>query len=293
MSISQRGLKLFILVCLSMLGSLVPYLLVAPLVRLVYLNFSQKSFWLSFFGAAAVLALLGAQPMAISLLGITVCVGIYSTLYLRWKSMFTAGWIAVATGSAVTVAATQQWLVYKGSSLALELQKQVDLIVKQAQGLNPTLKGDLVKTLMDLAPSALVSMMILGLGLALILETSVSRLFRMEPRGLKDLDLLQFKLPDSYIWIAMFSFLMSFLDTGYPLVSVVASNVLNVLAILYFFQGLAVTECFFRALHFGFFIRFMTYVVFLFQLFTLVIALGVIDFWVDFRKRFLRIRLNS
>lgn len=293
MVFSNRNVKLTILVILSMLGSCIPFVFVAPLIRLAYLNFSRVGFWLSYLGAIGLLILGGAQPLAISLMGITLCVGLYSSIYSRMKSMFVAGWIAVSLSSVATVAATQQWLVLKGSSLSFEIQKQVEIIAKQAHVMSPGLQERvLVPTLVGLAPSSLVSIMILALGLSLIFETSVSRLFHMEPRGLREIDLLQFKLPDSYIWIAMFSFLMSFVNTGYPLVSTIASNILHVLAILYFFQGLAVTESLFRALRFGFFIRFMTYVVFVFQLFTLVIAVGVIDFWVEFRKRFLRMRLN-
>jgi hypothetical protein len=108
----------------------------------------------------------------------------------------------------------------------------------------------------------------------------------------QELGLLSFKLPDSYIWIAMFSFLLSFIDIGPKQVSMVATNIVNVMVVLYFFQGLAVIEAFFSALRFGPVMRLVSYLVILLQLFVVVAAIGLIDFWVEFRKRFIRVRLN-
>ncbi len=205
--------------------------------------------------------------------------------------MFVAGIIAIAVSSVTTVAATQQWLVYKGTSLSVRLHEQIQLVLKQAQQVNSTVKLD-PEYLVGQAPSVLVALLIMSLALALILELPISRLLKFPTENIESLNLLSFKLPDSYIWIAMFSFLLSFIDIGNKDISLIATNIVNVMVVLYFFQGLAVIESFFTALRFGFFIRFMTYVVFLVQLFFLVAAIGVIDFWVEFIKRFIRMRLN-
>ncbi len=133
----------------------------------------------------------------------------------------------------------------------------------------------------------------MSLALALILEQPFGRIFRLPLEKIEGLNLLGFKLPDSFIWIAMISFLFSFLDIGQKDLSLIATNIVNIMVVLYFFQGLAVVEAFFTALKLGFFIRFITYVVFLIQLFFLVAGIGLIDYWLEFRKRFIRIRLNS
>jgi hypothetical protein len=67
---------------------------------------------------------------------------------------------------------------------------------------------------------------------------------------------------------------------------ILGSNVFNVALILYFFQGLAVTEVFLLAMRAGLFFRLFTYFILIGQLFFVVSAIGVIDFWVDFRRRF-------
>lgn len=292
MSRFKEHLKLGLMVLLSTFGSALPFLLVAPIIRVAHQNYSRAAFWIAFMGGAGLLVAVGLIPVAISLMSVTLLIGLFSEIFKKYKSMFVAGFIALAVSSVTTVAATQQWLTYKGTSLSVRLHEQIQLVVKQAQQVNSSVKLD-PDFLVGQAPSVLVSLLIMSLALALILEQPISRLFKFSTEKTEPMDLISFKLPDSFIWIAMFSFLFSFIDIGQKDVSLIATNIVNVMVVLYFFQGLAVIEAFFTALRFGFFIRFMTYVVFLVQLFFLVAAIGVIDFWVEFRKRFIRIRLNS
>jgi hypothetical protein len=288
---SKELLKLLLMVLLSVLGSALPFLLVAPIVRVAQRNYSRIAFWTSFCGAAGLLVAVGLTPIAISLMSVVLLIGLFSEIFSKFKNMFVAGFIALVISTVATVSATQQWLLSKGTSLSVRLHEQIQLVLKQAQQVNSTVKMD-PDYLVGQAPSVLVALLIMSLALALILELPISKLFRLPSENIEALNLLNFKLPDGYIWIAMFSFLLSFLDIGNKTASMVATNIVNVMVVLYFFQGLAVIEAFFTALRFGFFIRFMTYVVFLVQLFFLVAAIGVIDFWVEFRKRFIRIRLN-
>jgi hypothetical protein len=284
-------LKLGLMVLLSILGSAIPFLFAAPIVRVVYRSYSKVSFWAAYSFGTILLVAGGFVPVAISLMSVTLLIGIFSQVFEKYKSMFVAGFVALAVSSVTTVSATQQWLVYKGTSLSVRLHEQVQLVLKQAQQVNSLVKMD-PDQLVGQAFSVLVALLIMSLALALILEQPVSRLLKFTSENTERPQLMNFKLPDSYIWIAMVSFLFSFVDIGNKNFSMVATNIVNIMVVLYFFQGLAVIESFFTALKFGFFVRFMTYVVFLIQLFFLVAAIGVIDFWVEFRRRFIRIRLN-
>lgn len=280
------------MVLLSILGSALPFIIAAPIVRVAYKNYSKVIFWTGFMSGIGGLAALGFVPTAISLMSVVLLLGFFSAIFEKYKRLFLAGFISIAISAGATLAATQQWLILNGTNLAVRLHEQIQLILKQAQQVNSSVKID-PDYLVWQAPSVLVALLVMSLALALILELPVTRLFKFPLKKVEALDLLGFKLPDSYIWIAMISFLFSFIDIGVKPVAMIATNIVNVMVILYFFQGLAVIESFFQALRFGFFIRFMTYVVFLIQLFFLVAAVGVIDFWVEFRKRFIRIRLNS
>ena len=69
------------------------------------------------------------------------------------------------------------------------------------------------------------------------------------------------------------------------MISVVALNVFNVVMGIYFFQGLAVLEVGFLTFRIGNFTRFLVYFIIVGQLFFLLSAVGIIDYWADFRKR--------
>ncbi len=275
-----------------MLGSALPFILVAPLIRAAFKNHTRIAFWASYGGAIGILFLSGFIPIAISLMSVTLMIGIFSEVFDRYKRLFISSALALVVSFLATTLATQQWLVSQGTTLSVRLHEQIQIILKQAQQVNSSLVKLDPETLVGQAPSMLVALLVLSLALGLIFESSVTRLMKFPVENSEPLNLLNFRLPDGYIWLAMVSFLFSFIDLGNKPLSMFATNVVNVMVILYFLQGIAVIETFFIALKLGFFIRFITYVVFLIQLFFLVAAIGLIDFWVEFRKRFIRIRLN-
>lgn len=299
----RKHFKLGFMVLLSIIGSVLPFILVAPIIRVAYSNYSKLAFWFSYSLGILALILLKQIPIAISLMSVTLMIGIFSEIYTRNQRMFVAGFSALFTSALSTVIVTQQWLIANGTTLAIRLQEQVQTVLKQAQQMNPQLNS-LSKldsqNLVGQAPSVLAALLLMSLALSLILEHPLSKIFKFTDDVSEEnsktkkvaMNLLGFRLPDSYIWVAMISFLLSFINLGNKTISIVATNIVNTMVILYFFQGMAVVEAFFTVLRLGFFVRFITYVVFLVQLFFLVAAIGVIDFWVEFRKRFIRIRLN-
>lgn len=294
MNQSIKGLKLLLILLLCAFGSVIPCILVAPLIRIAFLQYSRKTFWMAFLGVIGVLAAFRIPPfLAISLSGSVLCVGLFSEIFKKTKNMFGAGLGSIPVGFGVIVTATQQWLIPKGSTITAILREQLELVMKQTPTVPGIDRSELIQSMLELAPSMLVMVLIISLALALLMQSSLMRLFNEEESAEDQLNLIGFKLPDSFIWIAMLSFLFSFLDLGQKQVMVIASNILYIMVLLYFFQGLAVVEALFSTLRLGFFIRFMTYVIFLFQLFKLVAAIGIIDFWVEFRKKFIRISLNS
>lgn len=284
--------KIGFLVVLSIIGSIIPLVLAAPIIRVSYKNYSRKAFWLSYLTGIIILSLFKMVPIAISLMSVTLMVGLFSEIYSRNQRMFLAGFSALFISGSMTLIATQQWLISQGTSLTVRLHEQIQLIIKQAQQMNSMVKLD-PDQLVGQAPSVLAVLLILSLALALILEEPLSKLLKFPSEKSEPMNLLGFKLPDSFIWVAMIAFLFSFVNIGNKSISVVATNIVNTMVVLYFLQGIAVVEAFFTVLRLGFFVRFITYVVFLVQLFFLVAGIGLIDFWVEFRKRFIRIRINS
>lgn len=144
------------------------------------------------------------------------------------------------------------------------------------------------------APSAGVILLMVALAAGIIFEkkvfqwTGLSQLSRPTP-----LNLLEFRLPDVSIWIALTALLFTVVDFGAGRFSVVAANVTNLFVVLYFFQGLAVLESFLNFVKAGIFTRVVSYFVLVSQLFFVLSAVGLIDYWVDFRRRFDRMKMAS
>jgi uncharacterized protein YybS (DUF2232 family) len=94
----------------------------------------------------------------------------------------------------------------------------------------------------------------------------------------------EWKAPEPLVWVLILAgFLVAFVD-GLP--GVFALNLLVVLLPVYFLQGLAVIDCYFRRKAFSPIIRAVGYllVTLVNPLPMVVTGLGVFDLWADFRK---------
>jgi uncharacterized protein YybS (DUF2232 family) len=94
----------------------------------------------------------------------------------------------------------------------------------------------------------------------------------------------EWKAPESLVWLLILAgFAVAFTDS---FLAVVALNTLVVLLPMYFLQGLAVIDCFFRRKSFSPVVRAIGYllVTIVNPLPMVVTGLGVFDLWADFRK---------
>lgn len=290
MTIKRLG-KLAAFLGVSVLFAGFPMLLAAPVVRVARSAFGPGTFWSSYILMSVVLWFAGLQPLAIGVVTLTILVGLFFELEKRTRNMFIAGAIAVAAASVVSVSATQQWLSSQGTSLEAKVTEQINVLVAETKKIGAVTEFD-AQTLLGQIPSGLIGFLILALAISLIMERPIRFLFK-EMEGEQPRVLRAFKLPDFFIWIAMVSFLFSFLKLNNPMLTTVASNIFNVMVVLYFFQGLAVVECLFRAIRMGSFLRMAIYLVLVIQLFFLVAAVGLIDYWVDVRNRLIKRRQPS
>jgi hypothetical protein len=80
----------------------------------------------------------------------------------------------------------------------------------------------------------------------------------------------------------------AFLKHGKEPLEIASVNALNVLIVLYFFQGLAVISNVFRSFKVAPFWQAIWYTLFVLQLFLMVSLLGFVDYWLEFRVRLAR-----
>jgi len=81
--------------------------------------------------------------------------------------------------------------------------------------------------------------------------------------------------------------LFSFQSLGVEGLGIFSKNILNLLVILYFFQGFGVMMAFLDHYQVSPLIRMFIfiYLILLAPLFIVILAFGVVDYWVDFRQK--------
>ena len=146
-------------------------------------------------------------------------------------------------------------------------------------------KGALIKQV----PSALLIMVIFSIWINSILVTRFEMLLgwtaSFQRHKFLNSELRGWKLPDFFVWIALLSIGGTFFEIEPMWLHWVAANVLNVVIMLYFFQGLAVIVNFFTVKKVSPLWRAIAYVLIFSQLFLMVAFIGFADLWLEFRKR--------
>lgn len=97
-------------------------------------------------------------------------------------------------------------------------------------------------------------------------------------------DLSRWKIPDKYVWLVIVSGILILLPVGG--VKIVGLNILVILFFFYLLQGLSIVNFYFNKKNMPIFFRILGYFLIFAQQFLLllVIGLGLIDVWADFRK---------
>jgi uncharacterized protein YybS (DUF2232 family) len=160
-------------------------------------------------------------------------------------------------------------------------------LYEQQQGLNPQDLETIKQGLQNIAATLLRILPALGT-LNLLLVASISLLFLRRMAIQRSLTLkvepfTSFRVPDLLIWpliVAGFSMLATT-----PLITTPALNVLAVLAVLYFCQGLAVLLTMIARTSYAGVLKMMLIAVLLLQpyLAPVVAFIGIFDLWGDFR----------
>jgi|GEM_PF-686029 len=299
----KPGLKKFIpLVILSAILSILVSFLATPILRVLRNVYGARAFWLSGLVLFGLVSALQLTPVAFLVLSCWVVVGLYAELEERGHAGFWAGFLSLVVASGVLIGGT--WLVttWLGQNFVAELQSGLKSTLDQLQANKPstdaptTLAGLEVNAAFILSqiPSVVVLLHLMNLGFALMMDRKVALIlglpFERIALHLKPLD---FRVPDGFVWLAMLSFLGTFLKLQPAVLNLIASNIFTVMMGLYLFQGLAVMELALIVFRVGAFIRFLLYFIVVGQLFFVLSAVGFADYWIDFRKRLRNFRMKQ
>ncbi len=223
-------------------------------------------------------------------LAVSVLIIIFNLSSSKGLSLFGSGCIAVGTLSFVFFALCAYFFQSSDLSWALiqnSMKEPIEQLV-QAGVFKEGLKASELQlnVLAYQLPSLVIVMMMLVLFVTVIYEKSSLRWLRLSShlRG----RLSYFKLPEPMIWLLITSLAFGYIDFNNEIIKIIALNLLNISVVCYFFQGFAVLFNFFEVFRVGLFTKIIMILCFVIQLSLVTVVIGVLDYWFNFRGRFIK-----
>lgn len=283
-----RGLfKYILLLVLAVILTSATVIFGAIPMRVIRRCYGRMPFWLG--GLIATLALLAMGVTSVSLMYfvLTLVIGVYSEVEDHGASLFTSGLVSLLTAVGVSSLTVGLQLIRQKSALIQLLKEELTPIVNSILTAVPSAQltvDDLVRQM----PSMIAIVLVVALALGLISERRMRLLFQLPDAKffLPQLGrLMTFRMPDLSIWLTIAVVFGAFFQHGIPWVELLSINLLNVMVVLFFFQGLAVVAFMFRLFRVAPFWRVFWYVLIFSQLALLVMVLGFADYWLEVREK--------
>lgn len=263
----------------------------APLLRVLRKAYGPWAFWLLGLLVTGAAWLLNAQPLALFMGSVWMTLGAYNEMEQKGLGWWLSGILSVLLGTGAAGASIYGAFKVNGINTYAEVQKLVEQFTDQVQKMNPAVKLD-ASVIMQQVPSAIAIILILALGVGLIFERRVFSWLNLPREKIaSQLKLLEYRVPDYFIWVAMTAFLLTMVSFGGKAIGILAVNIVNVALVLYFFQGLAVLEVLLSSMRAGTFTRILMYIILIGQLVLILSIVGLVDYWLDFRGRIRRMKI--
>lgn len=253
--------------------------------RVIRKAYSRKAYWFGFVTVIVLSFVFMSRPVAIALALLTSLVGLYTDAEEAGSGFFASGFFASLTTSAFALVATAFWASKKKIDLVQIVQTNVEQVLAQVKSINPQINWT-TESLVYQVPSAFVIFLLASLAAALVWDKRLGKALGMGLWQNTSRNLLSFRVPDVLVWISILAVAGAFGQQKYIVLQNICVNLVNVLALIYFFQGLAVVKHFFTINRVSRLWQTVGFFFLLFQLFPLAAALGFSDYWVNYRARF-------
>lgn len=258
----------------------------APL-RVVRYQMGALPFLLTSFGLSVLFLGMKLPGLSILFLIVSIVAAVMAEAERGGFSRSVTGAIGVIGGALATTLCANYWIKMIGSTWPTVVKARIDEQITRIVGANANLlNGVTSEELFKQIPSVLAIGIIVMVAVGMILEGPVFQWAGIKPQN--KTRLVNFRLPDATIWLGILSLLFSFVEMNMPIAQVAAQNFLNILAVLFFLQGLAVLCKYFEVFKVSNFWRTLWLVIFITQLFLVLSFIGFVDYWADFRSFFLR-----
>lgn len=285
MNVAQKNKQttVFLLTITSVIMSVLFSVLGAPFLRALANSAKPIVFWTA--GLLLTIALFTQNMTLVSIYigAIWMTLGIYTELEKRGINWKKSGLVSLVSGF---VFAT---IIFKLTNLFF-VDKNVisEFLLPLQTAMNKAFPEDPIEisVLAFYVPGIFMATLFIALALGFILEQKINQLFHIQrTKVASGLRWLEFRLPDAFIWISLFAGFFSLVSLNSEILQKIGLNIIIFSAVAFFFQGIVITEFLMRAFRVGSFTKTILYIVILIQLTPAIMLLGLIDYWVDFRKR--------
>ena len=283
----QHNKKVFILAIASVIASMLFSFLGAPFLRAFAASSGSKVFWTVGTLFVATLFVLGIHDTQISQAAVYVgaiwmTLGSYNEFEKRGINWKQAGSVSLLLG--ILFASAGYFYLSLTQAKSEILSQLIDPLLKAVNTAFPESPIE-VNTLISFLPGIFIASLFAALAFGFLLETRVNRLFGIQKfKVASSLKWLEFRLPDSFVLVSLFSLLFSVINFGIKPLQIISINILIVSSVAYLVQGLTVVEFMIRFMRFGPISKTITYLFIFFQLAPFVVFIGLVDYWADFRK---------
>ncbi len=297
----QKNKNVVVLAIFSAIASVLFSFFGAPFMRALFISTKSSVFWATAVLIVGIMLVAGTTNYKISETAVYVgaiwmTLGAYSELESRGVRWVGASLISLSSGLLFALAG--YFLILKNlttTDLLAEMVEPLRIAVNKASPDNQQEPGFFIKVL----PGIFVASLLAALALSFAFEAKIIKVFKIQhERVASGLRWLEFRLPDATIWIALcaalytefssvriavLNSLFSGFSSGQVFLQYLSINLLIVLTVAFFFQGIAIIESLLRHYRLGLFTRIITYVLIILQLAPFVVFVGFVDYWADFR----------
>lgn len=259
----------------------------APFLRALAVSTRSVVFWLTATLLVCGMLLAGLENYKISQTAVYVgsilmTLGSYSELEkrgIRWRPS-----IVLSLFSGVIFALAGYFLILKNHGSGSGLNEIVEPLREAINTSFPQQQipeGALVKFL----PGIFIASLFGSWAFGFVFEAKVFRLFRIkQERFAGGFRWLEFRVSDAFIWLTLILSvpLLGFFEN--PMATTLGINFLIISSVVFFFQGMAAIEVMIRFYRLSPFMRTLIYLLVFLQLAPVIVFVGFVDHWADFRK---------
>ena len=283
----NNPLKSLLLVFASVILTATTLVFGAVMLRALKLGTSKLTYWFICFFTSMVLLLSKSYILGIMFMVIAFLIGLFSFFQENGYSLERASFVSLFSSSLILCGSYLLMNYQTSQNFIAPFKEKLTLMLGQSAVQKDVNIAKLVDDLIKQVPSGLVMSLMIALVLSLVIEAKFKHWFKT-PTNMK-YKLEFFKLPDEFIWafiVTLFGSFYAYDEAGsYLWVKTVSVNLFNIVLLFYFFQGLSIIYYYFKLYNVSPFWRMLLTIMFIFQLFVVVCALGITDFWFNYRLR--------